>query len=74
MLQKITNKTKCDARDCKNDAEFQFAVKGRVGRCCLCAQCLSTVAAQGRTVTVPKSPKNAIKKKMELKSQEDNDD
>ena len=73
MLTQISNKTKCDVRDCKNDAEFQFAVKGR-GRCCLCNKCLAELAAQGRTVTVPKSPKNTIKRKMEMKSEEGNND
>ena len=70
MLQPISNKTKCDVRDCKNDADYQFATKGRAGRCYLCSKCLAELTAQGKTVTVPKSPKNAIKKKMELKSEE----
>ena len=74
MLTKITNKTKCDVRDCKNDAEFSFATKGRTGKCFLCSKCLGELSSQGKTVTVPKSPKNTIKKKMEMKLQEQNHD
>lgn len=72
MLTQITTKTKCDARDCKNDAEYQFATKGRVGRCFLCGHCLEALTAEGKAFRVPKSPQNTIKKKMELKSQEQN--
>ena len=72
MLTLISNKTKCDVRDCKNDAEYQFATKGRAGKCFLCSKCLAELTNQGATLRVPKSPKNTIKKKMELKSQEDN--
>lgn len=71
MLTPITNKTKCDVRDCKNDANYQFATKGRTGRCFICSKCLAQLTDQGKTVTVPKSPKNAIKKKMEMKSEEE---
>ena len=74
MLTPITSKTKCDVRDCKNDAEFTFATKGRVSKCFLCSKCLAALSTQGRTVTIPKSPTNAIKKKMEMKSQEQNND
>ena len=74
MLTRITNKTKCDVRDCKNDAEFTFATKGRVGRCFLCSKCLAQLTSQAKTLSVPKSPTNTIKKKMELKSQEQNHD
>ena len=74
MLTPITNKTKCDVRDCKNDAEFSFATKGRAGKCFLCSNCLTELTAQGRTLRVPKSPKNTIKMKMEQKSQEENYD
>ena len=74
MLTAITNKTKCDVRDCKNDADFQFATKGRAGRCFICTKCLAELTAQGATLRVPKSPKNTIMKKMELKSQEQNYD
>ena len=74
MLTPISNKTKCDVRDCKNDADYQFATKGRAGRCFLCSKCLAELSVQGNTITVPKSPKNTIKKKMEMKSQEQNYD
>lgn len=71
MLTTITNKTKCDVRDCKNDAQYFFSTKGRNGKCFLCANCLAELSTQGRTVTVPKSPKNAIRKKMEMKQEEE---
>lgn len=74
MLTPITNKTKCDVRDCKNDAMYQFATKGRTGRCFLCSNCLAKLTSQGKTLSVPKSPANTIKKKMELKSQEQSHD
>ena len=69
MLTQITNKTKCDVKDCKNDAEFTFATKGRNGRCFLCLKCLAELTAEGKKLTTPKSPQNAIKKKMEMNSQ-----
>ena len=72
MLTPITNKTKCDVRDCKRDAEFSFAIKGRVGKCYLCSKCLGELTVQAKTHCVPKSPTNTIKKKMDLKSQEQN--
>ena len=74
MLTPITNKTKCDVRDCKNDAEFFYATKGRTGKSFLCTKCLAQLAFQGKTLCVPKSPKNTIKKKMELRSEEQNYD
>ena len=74
MLTQITNKPKCDVKDCKNDAEYQFATKGRVGKCFLCSKCLTQLTTQGSALRAPKSPTNAIKKKMEMKSQEQNYD
>ena len=74
MLTPITSKTKCDVRDCKNDAEFTFATKGRVGKCFICSKCLAELTKQGKAVVVPKSPTNTIKKKMDLKSKEQNHD
>ena len=72
MLTTITNKIKCDVRDCKNDASYFFATKGRNGKFFLCAKCLAELSAQGQAVTnrVPKSPKNTIKKQMERKLEE----
>lgn len=69
MLQPIKQKTKCDVRDCKNDAAFQFEVKGR-GRCFLCADCLHALCEQARRLSVPKSPLNTIRKKMERRAEE----
>ena len=72
MLTTITNKTKCDVKDCKNDAVYYFATKGRMGKCFVCAQCLDKLISQGRTLRTPKSPQNTIKKQMERKIEEQN--
>ena len=72
MLTTITNTTKCDMRDCKNDAQYFVQVKGRVGKCFFCPQCLAELSVEGRVLTTPKSPKNTIKKQMERKLEEQN--
>lgn len=72
MINAITTKTKCDVRDCKNDAQFCFETKGRQNKCFLCAQCLARLSADGRAMTVPKSPKNAIKRQMDKRVEEAN--
>ena len=74
MLTPITNKTKCDVKDCKNDADYQFATKGRAGKCFLCSKCLEQLSSQGMALRAPKSPKNTIKRKMEMKSEENSYD
>ncbi len=65
MLIKTETKTKCDVRDCKNDAQYCFAVKGRGGKCFVCDKCLAVLVGDGRKATVPKSPQNALKRRME---------
>lgn len=72
MLNSITNTTKCDMRDCKNDAQYFVPVKGRVGKFFICPQCLEQLSVEGRAITTPKSPKNTIKKQMERKLEEQN--
>ena len=72
MVTKTTAITKCDARDCKNIAEYAFEIKGRQGRCYLCKDCLEHFLESGRKLLVPKSPKNAIKKKQDMKAEEQN--
>lgn len=72
MVTKITATTKCDARDCKNLAEYAFEIKGRQLRCYLCKDCLERLVECGRKMLVPKSPKNAIKKKQDMKAEEEN--
>ena len=74
MLTQLTTKTKCDVRDCVNLAEYQFAVKGRVGRCFICSKCLEQLSKELSALRVPRSPKNTIRKKMELKEQENNNE
>lgn len=69
MLIKTETKMKCDVKDCKNDACYCFAVKGRGGKCFVCARCLTELMCDARKATVPKSPQNAIKRKMEQKSE-----
>lgn len=73
MFTNVTTKTKCDVRDCKNDAAFSFEVKGKTGKCFLCTRCLAALSAEGRANVVPKSPQNAIKRRLELKQREEND-
>ena len=70
MLTNTTVKTKCDVKDCKNPAEFAFETKGRQGRCYLCEACLEQLLNEGRKLRVPKSPKNAIKKQLDRRAEE----
>lgn len=64
-------KTKCDVRDCKNPAECYFEIKGRAGsKLFLCKQCLEKLTGDVFKRKVPKSPQNAIKRKMEQKREE----
>ena len=70
MLDKTTAKIKCDARDCKNAAEYAFEIKGRQGRCYLCKECLEHLLEEGRKLRVPKSPQNAIKKQQDRRAEE----
>lgn len=73
-LTPVTHKTKCDVRDCKRDAEYSFPVKGIMGKCYICADCLMELTKQSPTPRIPKSPTNTIKKKMEQKDKELNYD
>ena len=73
-LTPVTHKTKCDVRDCRNDAEYAFPVKGIIGKCYLCASCLADIVKQCPTQRTPKSPANTIKRKMDEKNKELNND
>ena len=70
MITKLTATTKCDARDCKNTAEFAFEIKGRQGRCYLCKDCVQRLLESARKLLTPKSPTNAIKKHLDRKVEE----
>lgn len=72
ILVTINSKQKCDAYNCKNDADFFFAVKGRASRCCLCSECLSKLAGDVLSTVTPKSPKNTIKRLADKREQEKN--
>lgn len=72
MLIYTNMKTKCDSHNCKNDAAAFFAVKGRAGRCCLCADCLKAIAGEVSAQTPPKSPKNTIKRLSDKREEEAN--
>lgn len=72
MIISTTAKQKCDVYNCKNDAEVFFAVKGRLGRCYLCRDCLNKLTAEVLDKTVPKSPKNTIKRLAENRENEAN--
>lgn len=65
-------KQKCDARDCKNTASAYFAVKGRLGRCYLCAECMQKLANDVLSTVTPKSPKNTIKRIADSREREKN--
>lgn len=68
MIEKTKYQLTCDAKGCKNTAEYCFAVKGRVGQVHLCAQCVKHLGNDCAKIRTPKSPQNAIKKAMEDKS------
>lgn len=72
MIFTTTVKTKCDVKDCKNDAKYYFAAKARSGKFFLCNDCFNGICADGRALCVPKSPKNAIKRQIDRKSEEQN--
>ena len=72
MLNTISTKLKCDAKDCKNEAKFFFETKGRSGKCFLCESCLNAILAEGRRQTVPKSPQNTMKKRLDRWAEEAN--
>lgn len=72
MIITTTAKQKCDAYNCKNVASVYFAVKGRFNRCYLCADCLSKLANEAIVKTVPKSPKNTIKRISDNREKEAN--
>lgn len=70
MIVKTTEKTKCDARDCKNMACCFVAAKGLRGKFFLCQQCLQAIAQDAAPSKPPKSPKNLIKKVMDRQAEE----
>ena len=70
MVTKTVTKVRCDVRDCKNVAEYTFEIKGRQGKFFICRECLETLIDEGRKLRVPKSPKNVIKKQLELRAEE----
>ncbi len=72
MIIPTTAKTKCDCYNCKNDAAAFFAVKGRTSRCYLCRDCLQKLAKETIESTVPKSPKNTIKRLSDKRETEAN--
>lgn len=72
MIFSTTVKTKCDVKDCKNDAKYFFPAKTRNGKFFLCNDCLNGICADGRSLCVPKSPQNAIKRQIDKKSEEQN--
>lgn len=69
MIFTATVKTKCDVKNCKNDAEYFFETKGRNGKCFLCKHCYDALASDALKKRVPKSPKNTIRKLMDEKEE-----
>ncbi len=70
MICKVTSKTKCDVKNCKNDADFYFEVKGISGRCFVCAKCLERLRDDAPSKPTPKSPANTIKRKLAERAKE----
>jgi hypothetical protein len=71
MIEKNIYRVTCDCKGCKNIAQHVFPAKGRLGKFYICDACLSKLsmdyeAAKG--TKCPKSPKNAIKRIMDDKS------
>lgn len=58
-------RTRCDVRNCKNFATHYVTVKGVRGKVFFCKQCLADLLTSGnKLLAPPKSPVNAIKKKL----------
>lgn len=74
MLNQISGttiaKTKCDIRDCKNDAVFFIPAKGRVGKFFLCRDCFEKLGSDVLRAVTPKSPKSAIKRIADSREEE----
>ncbi len=68
MITENTFRVTCDVKNCKNIADFTLPAKGRMGHFYICEECLKKLAKEYADRTVPKSPENAVKKAMKLKS------
>lgn len=71
MIYSTTEKTKCDVKDCKNNATCYIPVKGRVGKTFLCDECRDKLYKEAVSARTPKSPKNTIKKIIDKKAEEE---
>ncbi len=67
MVIKTETKTKCDVKDCKNNASFFVPSKARNGKFFLCKSCYENIVEQAMKARTPRSPKNAIKKAIDKK-------
>lgn len=67
MIYPATSKTKCDVKNCKNDAAYYFEIKGAFAKCFLCKSCYERIADEAARSRAPKSPQNTIKRKQEEK-------
>lgn len=70
MIFQTTENTKCDVKDCKNNAAFFVPAKGRPGRFYICRECFEKLCGDVLHTVTPKSPKNTIKKIIEQKAEE----
>ncbi len=68
MINKTIYRTTCDVKNCKNMASFSFDSKGRMGKVYLCQECLEKIASESMQMSVPKSVRNSIKRKMDEKT------
>lgn len=69
MIERNIYRVTCDIKNCKNTAKYVLPVKGRASRMYICEQCLKDLADDYKALVVPKSPKNAIKKRMDQQSE-----
>ncbi len=69
MIEKNIYKVSCDIKNCKNAAKYVLPIKGRASRMYICEHCLRAIAQDYNLMIVPKSPKNAIKKRMDENAQ-----
>jgi len=65
MIQENVYRVTCDVKECKNTAKYVIPQKGRSAKFFICEHCLAELAEDFRKQSVPKSPKNAIKKALD---------
>lgn len=72
MINKLISKVKCDVKNCKNNADYHFEIKGKSGKFFICNKCVEQLCAEVTARRIPKSPANTIKRKLAERAKEDN--